>query len=87
MTTKESPKIVHIINFMGLLESRGPEITGDVLYQTVVSQVRLMRKFNLNGTFLFPCDALLDSRYQSLLKNLPKNQFEIGGWLEAPEPL
>jgi len=87
MTIKESPKIVHIVNFIRLLEPRDPAITEEVLYQTVVSQVQLMRKFNLNGTFLLQYDALLDNRYQSLLKNLPKNQFEIGGWLEVPEPL
>ena len=32
-------------------------------------------------------DALLDIRYQQLLKNLPESLFEIGGWWEIPQPL
>jgi hypothetical protein len=32
-------------------------------------------------------DALLDSRYQKLLKSLPRNSFEIGAWWEIPQPL
>ena len=32
-------------------------------------------------------DALLDSRYQNLLKSLPGGSFEIGAWWEIPQPL
>ena len=32
-------------------------------------------------------DALIDPRYQALLKNLPADQFEIGAWWEIPQPL
>lgn len=84
---KKSPRIVNIINFIRLLEPRDPTITEDVLYQTVVKQVDLMNKYQLKGSFLLQYDALLDKRYQKLLKSLPKDQFEIGGWLEVPQPL
>src|SRR6185437_13387667 len=86
-TTDQNPKIVNIINFIRLLEPRDPKITEDVLYQTVVKQVELMRKYHLRGTFLLQYDALMDSRYQQLLRSLPRDSFEIGGWWEIPQPL
>ena len=83
----DAPKIVNIVNFIRLLEPRDPAITEDVLYQTVVKQVDIMKKYKLGGTFLLQYDALMDSRYQKLLKSLPKDSFEIGGWWEIPQPL
>jgi hypothetical protein len=85
--TKNRPKIVNIVNFIRLLEPRDPKITEDVLYQTVVKQVEIMKKYKLNGTFLLQYDALMDARYQKLLKNLPANSFEIGAWWEIPQPM
>jgi hypothetical protein len=81
------PKIVNIINFIRLLEPRDPEITEDVLYQTVVKQIELMRKYDLGGTFLLQYDALIDPRYQQLLSGLPADSFEIGAWWEIPQPM
>lgn len=81
------PKIINIINFIRLLEPRDKEITEDVLYQTVVEQVKIMRKNKLRGTFLLQYDALMDQRYQKLMKSLPADTFEIGGWWEIPQPL
>jgi len=82
----DKPRIVNIINFIRLLEPRDAKITEDVLYQTVVKQLELMKKYKLGGTFLLQYDALMDSRYQNLLKNLPK-EYEIGAWWEIPQPL
>jgi len=84
---KSHPKIVNIINFIRLLEPRDTAVTEQVLYQTVVKQVAIMRKYKLGGTFLLQYDALLDPRYQKLLKRLPRDSFEIGGWWEIPQPL
>jgi hypothetical protein len=84
---KVQPKIVNIVNFIRLLEPRDSAITEDVLYQTVVKQVQLMKKYKLGGTFLLQYDALMDSRYQQLLKTLPRNSFEVGAWWEIPQPL
>jgi hypothetical protein len=83
----QSPRIVNIINFIRLLEPRDPAVTEDVLYQTVVKQVELMKKYHLSGTFLLQYDALMDKRYQQLLKQLPRGSFEIGAWWEIPQPL
>ena len=81
------PKIVNIVNFIRLLEPRDAAISEEVLYQTVVKQVKMMRKYKLGGTFLLQYDALIDNRYQILLKNLSKDSFEIGAWWELPQPL
>jgi hypothetical protein len=83
----ETPRIVNIVNFIRLLEPRDSAITEDVLYQTVVEQVALMRKYRLRGTFLLQYDALMDPRYQRLLRSLPGDSVEIGAWWELPQPL
>jgi len=82
-----SPRIVNIVNFIRLLEPRDSSITEDVLYQTVVKQVEIMNKYHLKGTFLLQYDALMDARYQKLLRSLPKDQYEVGAWWEIPQPL
>lgn len=84
---KTKPKIINIVNFIRLLEPRDPKITQDVLYETVVKQVEMMNKYHLGGTFLLQYDALMDSRYQQLLKGLPEESFEIGAWWEIPQPM
>jgi hypothetical protein len=83
----EGPKIVNIVNFIRDIEPRDSAVTKDVLYQTVVNQVALMKRCHLGGTFLLQYDALMDKRYQDLLKSLPKDSFEIGAWWELPQPL
>jgi hypothetical protein len=84
---KVKPRIVNIVNFIRLLEPRDPAVTQDVLYQTVVKQVDIMNKYKLRGTFLLQYDALMDARYQKLLKSLPARSFEIGAWWEIPQPM
>lgn len=84
---KLKPNVVNIVNFIRLLEPRDPKITKEVLYQTVVSQIEMMKAYKLGGTFLLQYDALIDPKYQGLLKALPKESFEIGAWWELPQPL
>ncbi len=80
-------RIVNIINFVRQNEPRIEWITEDVLYETVVSQIKMMKSHELRGTFLLQYDALIDPRYQKLLKELPENDFEIGAWWEIVQPL
>jgi len=84
---KKPPRIVNIINFIRQCEPRIEWITEDVLYETVVEQIKIMNKYQLKGTFLLQYDALMDTRYQELLKELPSDRFEIGAWWEIPQPL
>ena len=81
------PKIVNIINFIRDIEPRDEAITREVLFETTKSQVEIMRQYELGGTFLLQYDALMDEKYQQLLKGLPKDSFEIGAWWEIPQPL
>jgi hypothetical protein len=83
----DRPRIVNIINFVRLCEPRIESYTEEVLYETVVKQVEMMKKYRLGGTFLLQYDALIDTRYQLLLKGLPADSFEIGAWWETPQPL
>jgi len=83
----ERPRIVNIINFIRLCEPRIERFTEEVLYETVVEQVKMMNQYKLGGTFLLQYDALLDSSYQQLMKSLPADSFEIGAWWEIPQPL
>ncbi|MFK7769696.1 MAG: hypothetical protein AB8B55_20985 [Mariniblastus sp.] len=80
-------RIVNIVNFIRQCEPRIDWITEDVLYETVVEQVKIMKRHELRGTFLLQYDALIDGRYQKLLKHQPKGMFEIGAWWEIPQPL
>src|SRR5579863_2820339 len=84
---QQTPRIVNIVNFIRLLEPRDSAITEDVLYQTVVRQISLMRKNRLRGTFLLQYDALMDPRYQNLLRSFPRDSIEVGAWWELPQPL
>jgi hypothetical protein len=84
---KRSPRIVNIINFIRQCEPRIDWITEEVLYETVVEQIEILRKHRLKGTFLLQYDALIDARYQKLLKALDADTFEIGAWWEIPQPL
>ncbi|MBN1223061.1 MAG: hypothetical protein JXB23_07410 [Candidatus Aminicenantes bacterium] len=86
-TASRSPRIVNIINFIRQCEPRIEWITEDVLYETVVEQIKIMKEHQLKGTFLLQYDALMDIRYQKLLKELPPEVFEIGAWWEIPQPL
>jgi len=44
--TNEHPRIVNIINFIRLLEPRDQKITNDILYETVVEQIAMMKSIN-----------------------------------------
>jgi hypothetical protein len=87
VATGGSPRIVNIINFIRQCEPRIDWITEEVLYDTVVEQIKILKKHQLKGTFLLQYDSLIDARYQKLLKELPADIFEIGAWWEIPQPL
>lgn len=80
-------RIVNIINFIRECEPRSEKVTEDVLYETVVEQIKILKKYKLKGTFLLQYDSLMDERYQKLLKGLDRDMFEIGAWWEIPQPL
>lgn len=81
-----APRIVNIINFIRQTEPRSEEVTDEVLYQTVVEQVKQLNAHRLKGTFLLQYDALINPKYQQLLKNELYPGSEIGGWWEITQP-
>ena len=81
--TTSAPRIVNIINFVRQVEPRFEEKgTPEVLYQTVVNQIDLLKKHNLPATFPLQYDALIDERYEKLFKERLDDNDEIGGWFE-----
>ncbi len=77
---REQPRIVNIVNFIRQTEPRIPEFTDEVLYQTVVSQVEELNKYQFKSTFLLQYDALINPKYQKLLTEGTVPGTEIGGW-------
>ena len=84
--TTKPDHIVNIINFIRQTEPRIDEITDEVLYQTVVNQIDQLNQYSLPGTFLLQYDALINPKYQSLLKANISKGMEVGGWWEITQP-
>jgi len=80
------PRIVNIIHFIRQLEPREEHITEDVLYETVLRQVNQLNECKLPATFLLQYDALINPRYQELLKNGLYFGSEVGAWWEITQP-
>lgn len=83
---EKPPRIANIINFVRNTEPRDPAITDEVLYNTVVEQIKQVKQYNLPATFLLQYDALINPKYQSLLKDVLPADCEIGGWWEITQP-
>jgi hypothetical protein len=77
-----APRIVNIINFIRGAE---PRLEMDLL-TPVVEQIRLLKKYDLPGTFLIQYDAMEQDRFVDLLKKELGPQHEIGGWFEVVQP-
>jgi hypothetical protein len=87
-SSSDSPRIVNIIHFVRQIEPRfkDPRMGEDVLYETVVEQVKQLKRHGLPGTFLIQYDAMLNPKYQELLKNELVAGSEIGTWWEITQP-
>jgi len=81
-----APRILNIINFIRQSEPREAWITEDVLFETTRSEVQLLAKYKLKGTWLLQYDALINPRYQKLLKEDIGADSEVGAWWEITQP-
>ncbi|MGN0231386.1 MAG: hypothetical protein ACI4A8_04135 [Muribaculaceae bacterium] len=87
-----APRIVNLINFIRQTEPRRTiepvlaHVTDEVLYQTVVEQIKILNEYGIRGTFLLQYDALINPKYQQLLSAMPLEGTEIGGWWEITQP-
>ena len=81
----DSPRIINIINFIRQTDYR-VENSDSLLFETVKEQIKLLKRYHLPATFLLQYDALINPKYQELLKNKLSSDFEIGGWWEITQP-
>lgn len=75
--------VVNIINFIRGVEPRDPQCD---LVGTVRQQIDLARQHGFPVTWLLQYDALIDPRFQAMMRDLPAGH-EIGIWFETPQPL
>lgn len=82
----QTPSVVNLYNFIRkTTNSDGKFNHAD--YETVVIQLELNKQYGLPATYALKYDALMDKRFQKLLKkNIDKND-EIGAWWEITREL
>lgn len=81
----DSPRIINIINFIRNTDYR-LENSENLLFEAVQEQIKLVNKYDFPATFLFQYDALINPRYQSLMKEQLSSKCEIGAWWEITQP-
>lgn len=81
----ESPRIINIINFIRQTDYR-VENSDSLLFEVVEKHIELLDKYDFPGTFLFQYDALINPKYQELMKTRLSDKCEIGAWWEITQP-
>lgn len=81
----DAPRIINIINFIRQTDYR-VEDSDQLLFETVEEQIKLVSKYHFPATFLFQYDALINPRYQELMKNELPSNCELGAWWEITQP-
>lgn len=82
----EAPRIVNIYNFIRNSDFRVPN-SEDVLFDCTRHQIELLRRLGLPATWALQYDALINPRYQKLLRTELTTNDEIAAWWEIPGPL
>jgi hypothetical protein len=80
------PRIFNIYNFIRNSDYRVPN-SEEVLYETTRQQIQLIKPTGLPATWALQYDALINPRYQKLLKEQLGAGDEIAAWWEIPKPL
>ena len=78
--------IVHIYNFIRMSHSEPSRFLFDD-FDTIRRQLILVKQYGFPGTYALKYDALMEPRYQQLLKEYLDDSDEIGAWWEITEPL
>lgn len=81
----ESPRIVNLYNFIRNSDYRVKD-SESVIFDATSRQIDLIKPTGLPATWALQYDALINPKYQALLKQLPANH-EIAAWWEIPRPL
>jgi len=80
------PRIVNIYNFIRNSDYRLPN-SEEVLYEATRQEIDLTKQAGLPATWALQYDALINPRYQKLLKEQLGTNDEIAAWWEIPRPL
>ena len=80
------PRIVNIYNFIRNSDYRLAN-SEDVLYEATWQEIQLIKPTHLPATWALQYDALINPRYQKLLKEQLGINDEIAAWWEIPRPL
>jgi len=81
----KGPRIINIINFIRQTDYR-MENSDSLMLDAVQQQIKLVNRYNFPATFLFQYDALINPRYQQLMKSQLSPECEIGAWWEITQP-
>ena len=78
--------IVNIYNFIRMSHQEPSEFL-QADFDTITRQIRLLKQYGLPSTYALKYDALMDPRYQQLLRSQTDENDEIAAWWEITEPL
>jgi len=78
--------IVHIYNFIRMSHTEPSRFLFDD-YDTLRRILILVKQYGFPGTYALKYDALMEPRYQALLKEYLDENDELGAWWEITEPL
>ena len=83
---EKSCTIVNIYNFIRMSHQE-PSVFLQADFDTIARQIRLLKQYGLPSTYALKYDALMDPRYQQLLRSETGPADEIAAWWEITEPL
>ena len=78
--------IVNIYNFIRMSHQEPSEFL-QADFDTIARQIRLLKQYGLPSTYALKYDALMEPRYQQLLRSQTDENDEIAAWWEITEPL
>lgn len=78
--------IVNIYNFIRMSHVE-PSVFIEDDFETVKEQMILVRQYGFSATWALKYDALMEPRYQQLIKTYAGERDEISAWWEITEPL
>lgn len=80
------PRIVNLYNFIRNSDYRLAN-SEEILFEATRKQIELIKPTGLPATWALQYDALINPRYQKLLKEQLGTNDEIAAWWELPRPL
>jgi len=81
-----APRIVNLYNFIRNSDSRLAN-SEQILFEATRQQIQLIQEAGLPATWALQYDALINPRYQKLLREQLGTNDEIAAWWEIPRPL